>query len=706
MEPFRCPVTILNTLDYLGMFEGKADEGFLVGYFINSKAFRVFNSRNRRVEENLHIKFLENKPNVVGRGLEWHFNIDSPTYFMNYEPVTAGNQTNNDAGRVPEWLFDIDSLTNSMNYGPATAGNQTNNDAVFRAQMIKMLVSMPALEETGIFDDVYDDREVGAEADTNNLELLTIISLIPIIRMHKDHHKKQIISDLNLTTQTRRMLNFCEENTMMDVKSTFLYGTIEEEVYMCQPLSFEDPHFPNKVYKVEKTLYGLHQAPRAWFQVTPKTSHLYDVKRIFKYLKGQPKLGIWYPRDSPFDLEAFFDNDYARASLDTKSTIGGCQFISKRCYGFKIKMLDYGFNFMNTKLYIDNESTACIVKNLVFHSKTKNIEIWHHFIRDSYEKKLIQVIKIHTYHNVADLLTKAFDIVFFLTSSMIHYALTVSPTIYASDIELFWATAKSKTINDVKRIHAKVDGKTMVISESSMRSDFHFNDEDDAQTRFESVSKQSYDLPLQEVNTSGTGEDSMEHQDALMDFVPPTPYDSSLSGGHTPRCDEVNVASVIPDVSVVGPSTNAVGPSINTAEDIFKDKMTTMADTLMAIRRKRTTSVVIHDEEEPRRATPPPTVQSQDKGKGKMVEPKPISKNHIKAQIQRDEEIALLPQNVLRIAAQSSFAVLYLLNLNWCSLGRDSNRVVLAFTSFFFLCISSVVIVTVLPNCSSSFLVE
>ncbi|GKF04543.1 putative ribonuclease H-like domain-containing protein [Tanacetum coccineum] len=179
----------------------------------------------------------------------------------------------------------------------------------------------------------------------------------------------------------------------MDVKSAFLYGTIEEEVYVCQPPGFEDPQFPNKVYKVEKALYGLYQALRAYqdkyvaevlkkfdfttvkiastlmepnqalikdeeadsvdvhlyrsmigllmyltasrpdimfvvcayarFQVIPKMSHLHAVKRIFRYLKGQPKLGLWYPRDSPFDLEAFFDSDYAGASLDRKSTIGG-----------------------------------------------------------------------------------------------------------------------------------------------------------------------------------------------------------------------------------------------------------------------------------------------------------------------------------------------------------------------------------------------
>ncbi|GJS15868.1 putative ribonuclease H-like domain-containing protein [Tanacetum coccineum] len=139
----------------------------------------------------------------------------------------------------------------------------------------------------------------------------------------------------------------------------------------------------------------------ARFQVTPKVSHLHAVKRIFRYLKGQPKLGLWYPRDSPFDLEAFFDSDYAGASLDRKSTTGGCQFLGKRLISWQCKkqtivansttkaeyvaaanccgqvlwiqnqMLDYGFNFMNTKIYIDNESTICIVKNPVLSHPAK-----------------------------------------------------------------------------------------------------------------------------------------------------------------------------------------------------------------------------------------------------------------------------------------------------------------------------------------------
>ncbi|GJS05862.1 putative ribonuclease H-like domain-containing protein [Tanacetum coccineum] len=177
----------------------------------------------------------------------------------------------------------------------------------------------------------------------------------------------------------------------------------------------------------------------AIFQVTPKTSHILAVKRIFRYMKGKPTSGLWYSRDSPFELVAYTDSDYAGATLDKKSTTGGCQFLGNRliswqckkqnvvatstteaeyvaaasCYGqvlwIQNQLLDYGYNFMNTVINIDNNSTICIIENPVQHSKTKHIEIRHHFIRDCNTKKLIQVVKIHTDLNVADLLTKGFD---------------------------------------------------------------------------------------------------------------------------------------------------------------------------------------------------------------------------------------------------------------------------------------------------------
>ncbi|GKA28586.1 putative ribonuclease H-like domain-containing protein [Tanacetum coccineum] len=703
MRPFGCPVTILNTLDPLGKFDGKAKEGFLVGYSINSKAFRVFNSQTRKVEENLHVNFLENKPNVAGQGPNWLFDIDSLTNSMNYQPVTAGNQTNKNAGPqkvngntglkqsvdagqseeknvstqqyivFPLWSsissdekYKIDtdaaeqsdavrkefeaqcnrelfqgkatraSSTNSFNtvstpVNAASAPRTSNNvgpsfvplGGSFPLNINDLLDDplMPDLENTvevqntGIFGSAYDDDDLdtynspyadqvmGAEADFNNMEPSTIVSPIPTTKVHSIHPKNKIIRDPRSAVQTRGMskkssgehvmisyiqkqrrtnhkdfqnyLFACflsqqepikiahalddeswveaiqeellqfkiqkvwtlvdlsygkkaigtkwvyrnkkdergivvrnkarlvaqgykqEEDIhydkvfapvarieairlflayvsfmnffvyQMDVKSAFLYGTIEEEVYVSQPPGFVDPKFLEKVYKVEKALYGLELGMRLFlpiywtmdstevpdefnrrdhfllsistantpmetnkaltkdedgedvdvhlyrFQVQPKVSHLNAVKRIFRYLKGRPKLGLWYPKDPPFILQAFSDSDYAGASLDRKSTTRAEYIAASHCCGqvlwIQNQMLDYRYIFMQTKIHVDNESAICVVKNPIYHSKTKHIEIRHHFIRDSYEKRLIEMVKIHTDNNVADLLTKAFD---------------------------------------------------------------------------------------------------------------------------------------------------------------------------------------------------------------------------------------------------------------------------------------------------------
>ncbi|GJX49122.1 putative ribonuclease H-like domain-containing protein, partial [Tanacetum coccineum] len=800
IRPFGCHVTILNTIDHLGKFDGKSDEGFLVGYSLNSKAFRVYNLETKRVEENLHITFLENKPNVAGKGPNWLFDLDYLTDSMNYQPVRSENQANKTAGLkeanhsagtqdninagnsemeaesaqdyfvLPIWSSYTSTVKSSeaKNEGEKPNKNtdlKTNEkpvdqeDQAFLEELERLKIQekeaydaakalrkefaqdtkdlllqagaasatstntvnttstpvstaspsgrlsytdltnsdqddsqIPALEaiyenpSQGIFSNAsYDDE--GAVADFTNLdttvnqrrnnhkdfqhclfacflsqiepkkisealedeswvdamqeELLQfkiqkvwILVDLPngkraigtkwVYRNKKDERGVVVRNKARLVALGYRQEEGIDYDEVfapvarieairiflafasymgfivyqMDVKSAFLYGTIDEEVYVSQPPGFVDPKYPKKVYKVVKALYGLHQAPRAWyatlstfllkngyrrgtidktlfikkdkkdimlvqvyvddiifgstkkswcdefealmksrfqmssmgeltfflglqvkqkedgifisqdkyvaeilkkfdfasvktastpietqkplvkdeeaadvdvhlyrsmigslmyltasrpdimfavcacsrFQVTPKTSHLHAVKRIFRYLKGKPKLGLWYPRVSSFDLEAYSDSDYAGANLDRKSTTGGCQFLGRRLISWQCKkqtivatstteaeyvaaanccgqvlwiqnqMLDYGFNFMNTKIYIDNESTICIVKNPVFHSKTKHIAIRHHFIRDAYEKKLIQVLKIHTDDNVADLLTKAFDV--------------------------------------------------------------------------------------------------------------------------------------------------------------------------------------------------------------------------------------------------------------------------------------------------------
>nr|GEW76144.1 ribonuclease H-like domain-containing protein [Tanacetum cinerariifolium] len=289
MKPFGCLVTIVNTLDHLGKFERNVDEGFLVRYFINND------------------KDADEVPDKGNEGISKGSGID-------------------DQERTDSSTQDVNTARPSINTANININIVGSNDP-----------SVPSLEETSIFDDVYDDREVGAKADINNLELLIVVSSISTTRVHKDLPKEQITRDLNLATQTRRMINFSEEIVMMDVKNAFLYGTIEEEVYVRQPPGFEDPYFLDKVYKVEKALYGLHRAPTAWFQITPKTSHLHAVTRVFRYLKGQPKLGLWYPKDSPFNLKSFSDSDYDGASVDKKSTIEGCQFLRKRLISWQCK---------------------------------------------------------------------------------------------------------------------------------------------------------------------------------------------------------------------------------------------------------------------------------------------------------------------------------------------------------------------------------
>ncbi|GKD82303.1 putative ribonuclease H-like domain-containing protein, partial [Tanacetum coccineum] len=398
MRPFGCPVTILNTLDHLGKIDGKANEGFFVGYSTNRKTYRVFNSRTRIVEKNLHVKFSKETPNIARNGPNWLFNIDALTISMNYKPVVAGNQTNGNAGTkenidvgqdgkkivldqeyilLPLLTFDPSLFKSSKDSPDARfkpsgeeekmdskhPKNEDKNNVVDENIVYGCIddLNMPNLEEI-VYSD--DDEEVGVEADMNNLATTVPVSPILTTRVHKDQPLEQIIRDIHSAPQTRRMT----KNVTEDVH---FYGIIEEEVYVFQPPGFKDLEFPNKVYKVEKALYGLHQAPRAWYETLStyllengfrrgtidktlfikkdkddilQDKYVADILKKFDFanvktastpmetnkalLKDEEAADVL--RDSPFDLEAFSDSDYAGASLDRKSTTGGCQFLRRR----------------------------------------------------------------------------------------------------------------------------------------------------------------------------------------------------------------------------------------------------------------------------------------------------------------------------------------------------------------------------------------
>ncbi|GJZ36672.1 putative ribonuclease H-like domain-containing protein, partial [Tanacetum coccineum] len=664
MRPFGCHVTILNTLDHLGKFDGKFDDGFFVGYSLNSKAFRVYNIRTRKVEENLHVRFLEDKPIITGDGPKWLFDIDVLTKSMNYVPVVTGTNSNDFVGTkesigvghsskeprssqdyilMPLWkdgsLFDSSSkdASNDEPQPSNDAGKKDDEGGIDDQERAEKIPTAP-LKST--YANFFGDE---SELDLSNIATTYPVPTTPNTRIHKDHSLDHVLGDVQFGVQIRRMINeegfisavyegkthkdlntclfacflskeepktiiqalkdpswieamqeellqfklqqvwslvdllygkraigtkwvyknkkdergimirnkarlvtqgYTQEEGIdynevfapvarievirlflayasfkdfvvyqMDMKSAFLYGKIKEEVYRGQ---IDKTLFIKRIKSdillvqvyVNDIIFGstkkelctdfeklMHKKFQISFmgeltfflglQVTQKYDGIFisqdkyvdEILKKFGFLTvktastpmetSKPLLkdaeaedvdvhlyrsmigSLMYLTtsrpdimfaDSPFDLEAYTDSHYAGAGLDKKSTTGGCQFLRRRliswqckkqtivtnstteaeyvvaasCYGqvlwIQNQMLDYRYNFMNTKIHIDNESTICIVKNSVFHSKTKRIEIRHHFIRDSNEKKLIQMIKVHTDHNVADLLTKAFDV--------------------------------------------------------------------------------------------------------------------------------------------------------------------------------------------------------------------------------------------------------------------------------------------------------
>ncbi|GJZ81539.1 putative ribonuclease H-like domain-containing protein [Tanacetum coccineum] len=287
MRPFGCPVTILNTIDHLGKFDGKADEGFFVGYSINSKAFRVFNSRTRIVEVNLHVQFSVNTPNIAGSKARME-TIHGKDYILlplwtADPPFSQSSKSFKDDGSKPssddKKKVDEDLRKDSESIDQEKDDNVNNTNNVNAASTNEVNVvggktsielpddpNMPALEDYSIFDLSSDDQDNSAEADMNNLDSTIQVRYTQEERIDYD----EVFAPVARIEAIRLFLAYASFKDFvvyqMDVKSAFIYGKIEEEFYVCQLPGFEDPDFPDRVYKVEKALYGLHQAPRAWYE--------------------------------------------------------------------------------------------------------------------------------------------------------------------------------------------------------------------------------------------------------------------------------------------------------------------------------------------------------------------------------------------------------------------------------------------------------
>ncbi|GKB54372.1 putative ribonuclease H-like domain-containing protein [Tanacetum coccineum] len=255
---------------------------------------------------------------------------------------------------------------------------------------------MPNLEDTvevqntSIFGSAYNDLDtynspfadqvMGAKADFNNLEPSTVaIGTKWVYRNKKDE------MGIVVRNKTRLVAQGYKQEEGIDYDEVFAHVARIEAI--SQPPGFVDPKFPEKVYKVEKALYGLHQAPKAWFQMS-----LIEELTFFLGLQVKQKEdGIFISQDK---YVGEILKKFGVASISTEDKYIAASHCCGQVLWIQNQMLDYGYNFMQTKIHVDNESAICVVKNLVYHSKTKHIEIRHHFIRDSYEKRLIEMANL------------------------------------------------------------------------------------------------------------------------------------------------------------------------------------------------------------------------------------------------------------------------------------------------------------------------
>ncbi|GJZ39833.1 putative ribonuclease H-like domain-containing protein [Tanacetum coccineum] len=441
MRPFGCHVTILNTLDYLGKFNGKSDEGFFIGYSLNSKAFRVYNTRTRKVEENLHVRFLEDKPIIADNRPEWLFDIDMLTKLMNYVPVVAGTNSNDFAGTkdsigaghsskemgssqdcilmlldaerkehgvIKESGIDNQERPENSSQDINTAGPSINTastnittdhsldhvigDVLSGVQTRRMTTTS---NEQGFISVVYEGK---THEDLNTCLFACFLSQIEptrvakalsdptwgkktigtkwVFRNKKDKRGIVIKNKVRLVAHgytqeegidydevfapvarieaIRLFLAYASFMGFMvyqmDIKSAFLYERIEEEVKSEQALymvCFQVSQEPDESIYGELTFFlglqvkqkqdGIFISHDKYVVEVLRKFNFSDVKSASTPLDTKKTLVKDADGDTLFELVAYTDSNYARASLDRKSTTRGCQFLGSRLISWQCK---------------------------------------------------------------------------------------------------------------------------------------------------------------------------------------------------------------------------------------------------------------------------------------------------------------------------------------------------------------------------------
>ncbi|GJU16063.1 putative ribonuclease H-like domain-containing protein, partial [Tanacetum coccineum] len=645
----------------------------------------------------------------------------------------AARATSTNTVNTASTLVSTDSPLNAFSTGGPDLNNTDQDDS--QIPTLKDIYDNPS---DGIFTNAsYDDE--GAVADFTNLESTVNVSPIPTSRIHSIPPITQILRDPKSAVQTRskvhksfgayafevdRLMNevFAPEASMkpfrvilitllliwedsslsMDVNSVFLYGKIDEEVYVSQPLGFVYSKFPRKVYKVVKALYGLtHQAPRAWIsnlardpekfdylcedmlpvllietqksltkdeEVADVDVHLYRSKIKVALLMNlnSSRLDINViavcacSRVSSIYLEAYSNSDHAGANLDRKSTTGGCQFLGRRLISWQCKKQTIVATSTIKAKYV--VAANCCGQNPVFHSKTKHIEIRHHFIRDAYEKKLIQVLKIHTNDNVGDLLTKAFDVSRMVLLLGLGKEMLFGLVQSSHDSPLSGDHTSEKTEGGLNQeelfvLCTNLSNRVLALETSKDAQAAEILKLKDQIKKLKRKCKPSISHQLwmpvmilkkrlgRKESVSKHGRKNAKPQPTLDAF---DDLDADVSTTRT------ELSTARPDVDAARQEDSAVEPKTPpTTTSIFDDEDITMAQTLIKMKEEKAKEKAvsikdIEDSSRPERSIlilkPLPIINPKDKGKSVLEEPEPAKKmtksDFDAAHIARDAEIA------------------------------------------------------------------
>ncbi|GJS79416.1 putative ribonuclease H-like domain-containing protein [Tanacetum coccineum] len=487
MRPFRCHVTILNTLDYLGKFDGKCDEGFFVGYSLNSKAFRVYNIRTRKVKENLHIRFLEDKPIIAGDGPKWLFDIDVLTKSMNYVPVVAGTNSNDFVGTeesigaghssketrssqdyilMPLWkdgsLFDSSSK-NASNDEPqpssdagkkddegvckesgiddqerpenSTQGVNTAGPSINTEPDMFSLGDNATLEATHA--DFFGDE---TEVDMSNITTTYPVPSTPNTRIHKDHSLDHVIGEVHSGVQTRRMTKTTNEQRFI---SAVYEGKTHEYLHTCLFACFLSQVEPKKQCRM--SFYSLN-------------CRRFKLRLIYHMARG------------PLGQSG---STGTRKMREVKGDAKGRWiFISQDKYANEI-LKKFGFSIVRIAS-TPMETSKPLLKD----ANAKDVDV--HLYRSMIGSLMyLTSSRPDIIFDDSPFNLEAYTDSDYAGASLDRKSTTgVNPTIYTSCIKQFWATAKAKTVNREVQIQALVDGKKVIITETSVRRALPLKDAD------------------------------------------------------------------------------------------------------------------------------------------------------------------------------------------------------------------------------------